>query len=1411
MGDRAASYDVFLSYNWRDRAAVEAVAQHLKGQGLRVFLDRWYLVPGRSWLQTLEKSLASCRAAVVFLGPDGMGRWQQREKEIALDRQSRDAEFGVIPVLLAGADPALGFLGLNTWVDLRDGGPDGLAILEAAVRGVPPGADLVERIAATRAAICPYRELRPFREEDAAFFCGREAFTETLVKAVRQRPLIAVVGASGSGKSSVVRAGLVPRLRKGDGAGVWEAAIMVPRDRPLHSLAAALMPLLEPELSETDRLAEVGKLAEHFRAGTVPLRDIVRRVLDKQPGTDRLLLVVDQWEELYTLSKDEAVRRRFIAELLDATAGEPLTAVLTLRGDFYGHAVSDRDLADRLQDALVNLGPMTREELRRSMEEPAGKVGLGFEAGLVERILDDVGSEPGSLPLLEFVLSQLWERRRGGELLHEAYEAMHGVQGAIATRAEDVFDKMTAAEREAIRRLAIQLVRPGEGTEDTRRRASMASLGQDAEQVVARLADARLLVTARDITTGAEVVEVAHEALIRNWNRLRGWIDQDREFLRTKDRVEDSAKHWNAESRDASLLLPRGRPLAEAQDILAQRRSDLAPDIIEFIEASLAAKRAQDEEEARREGERQQMEAAADASRERERAARRLTRRTVFAAIGVGVLAVLAGGLAWYATRQANEAEAQRILAEDERNRALVFQSLYLASLSQQETVRGNATNGILLALEALPSEAQAERPYVVEAEAALYAAVFAHRELAVLEGHEGPVRSTAFSRDGRQIATTSADGTVRVWDVANRHEIVALRGVQGPIFNSATFSADGRHVLTASSDGTARLWDAATGVELAVVGRHELGIWSAAFSADGGRVVTASQDHTAQLWQAASGQELKVLQGHEQDVRSAAFSRDGNLVVTASSDGTARLWDSVSGQQLAILVGHEGWVLSAAFNADGTRVVTASQDGTARLWNAATGEALVILRGHEGVVWSAAFSGDGNRVVTASEDGTARLWDSASGKQLAILGGHDGPVRSAALTEDGESLVTASDDGSVRLWDARPDRHAVPLSPEAVTAGYYGTVRFGAFSRDGSRLLTASSDCVAQLWDAATGKEIATLGEEEDQLDRMICRHALRTVAAAFNPDGTRVATALGSRLRVWDAGDGSKLLDFEEPEESFQSVAFDADGTRLLVVAAGRKPQIRDAESGRVLLVPGGADAENLAAAFSADGRFVVAISWEGLAQVWDVGTESKLFDLPEVKGHSTSVALSPDGKRFFDVSHKDTAQLWDTSADKPKTLLEIAEPQGGIKSVAFSPDGSQLVVVSGEGHDLLWNADTGELFAALNPPEVVTTHAAFSRDGRRLLTAAKDGTTRVWDAATATEIAALFREESEVQFATFDADGGRVFTASWGGDARIWRIFPTTEALIEHAKGIVPRQLTSEEAKRYFIDVGESAPAE
>jgi len=452
---------------------------------------------------------------------------------------------------------------------------------------------------------CPYRGLFHFGPGDAEYFFGRESFIKTLFQATQTRNFIPLLGASGSGKSSVVFAGLVPKLQQ---ESHWQFTHFRPGSDPFHALALALVPLYTTNLNETERLAQARQLANYLRDGDIPLADVFAQIKHNYPS-ERVLLIADQFEELYTLCPDETIRRNFLDKLTTFPFERVgMVLVLTMRADFLGNALSYRPFADVLQNTDLKLGPMNREELTEVIEKPAQKLGVTFEAGLVERILDDVESEPGNLPLLEFALTELWQRRQGKQLTHLAYTEIGQVQGALARHANEEYHKLSEAQREQMRRIFIQLVRPGEGTEDTRRLATKAELGAVNWALVKQLADARLVVTSRSEKAQVETVEVVHEALIRNWGELRGWMDTDRVFRAWQERLRAGMYQWqqiengDVTGWDESRLL-RGTALAEAEEKLKQRPEDLSEGELFYIQVSVKLR---DKEQRRRERVRRQ-------------------------------------------------------------------------------------------------------------------------------------------------------------------------------------------------------------------------------------------------------------------------------------------------------------------------------------------------------------------------------------------------------------------------------------------------------------------------------------------------------------------------------------------------------------------------------------------------------------------------------------------------------------------------------------------------------------------------------------------------------------------------------------------------------------------------------------
>jgi WD40 repeat protein len=1103
------TYDVFVSYSRADGRHAAEIDSVLRDKGLKTYFDRRNSAAGLPWVRALEQAIGAAKAVIVLIGPRGLGNTQQYERELAFVRQTRDPAFPIVPVILpeTTTDPPFDFLRVLSWINFShvtrvSDAPDVLQQLLTAIHGGGTAAE------GTREAICPYRGLDAFREEDSAFLFGRgsaddpESAIGQLVRNVREHPFVMVVGRSGSGKSSLVYAGLLPALRR-ERDRFWNVLSLRPGREPLRALAAAFNPRADDE-GAAEYAKRITKEADELRTGDPELLShMIREQLAQTEGKpDRLLLYTDQWEELYaqassSTDKERATQHaadvnRFIDLLLTAARTAPVAVVATVRADFYDPLIAHQEIKSLLPTRQVLLGSMSRSELERTIVEPAKKVGLVFDPpGLVQRILDEAGEDEGMLPLLQYALKESWALRNGNTITGDSYARSGGVREAIRITAERAFEALSAEDQQAARQLFLRLVTPGEGQEDTRARAAMPSEPMQ-RRIVEQFAGprTRLLVTGQD-RDGRPTVEVTHEALIRTWPRLREWIDLNREKLRSRAAIVQAKADWEQNGRRDDMLLRAGLQLERARSLLADPGDIGTDDIEQFILLSSA----------REEAERKERED------------------------------VLAHNEAQVAEMKAVQARTAAAQARQEITLAHMKANV-LAELSTVRLLRQEFDSALRLASHgtridlALPSD-------VVEASpaAATLAAVLAQASWRfALAGHDSAVRSAAFSRDGSRIVTASFDRTARIWDAASAKEIAVLN--HGRSVNSAAFSPDGSRIVT--TDLTARIWDAASAKEIAVLGGHDGSVHSAAFSPDGSRIVTASFDRTARIWDAASAKEIVVLRGHENAVHSAAFSPDGSRIVTASTDRTARIWDAASGEEVALLRGHENVVLSAAFTPDASRIVTASTDRTARIWHAASSKEIAVLRGHDGSVHSAAFSPDGSRIVTGSDDETARIWDAASGKDIAVLRGHDGVVTSAAFSPDGSRIVTASVDNA-RIWDAASTKEI------AVLRGHDNYVYSAAFSPDGSRIVTASDDNTARIWDAASAKEIAVLRGHDNSV-----------WSAAFSPDGSRIVTASDDNTaRIWDAASAKEIAVLHGHDGAVTSAAFSPDGSRIVTAA--------------------------------------------------------------------------------------------------------------------------------------------------------------------------------------------------------------------------------------------------------------------
>ncbi len=1242
----------------------------------------------------------------------------------------------------------------------RDRYPDVLAMAEAFrqatrengvhVAGVTPVlSEVGVAVPAAVDIINPYKGLRAFQEADAADFYGRETLVEQLVARLAESRFLAVVGPSGSGKSSAVKAGLIPALREGavPGSEKWFVAEMVPGSYPMEELELALLPIaVDPPPS----------LLEPLQKDKRGLLRTVRRILPDEDGA-QLLLVVDQFEELFTLVEDEARRVHFLDSLLAALAAPrtPLRVVVTLRADFYDRPLQYQPVGELFKQHTEVVLPLTQDELTWAIQEPARRVGVGIEEGVVAAMTTDVVDQPGALPLLQYALTELFEERQDHTMSLASYRAIGGVPGALAQRAEELYANLDSTEQERVRQLFLRLVTLGEGVEDTRRRVRLSELEAlsvngkqlsvngdrlsenefpitDSRLPLTKFGEHRILTFDRDPNTREPTVEVAHEALLREWPRLRRWLDQSRDDIRIQRRLAAAAAEWEQSSRDEGFLL-RGSRLDLFSGWTAV--SDLALTHVEktFLDTCLTAQQERrTAETARQQRELETIRQLAETEKvradEQTRSANQLRRRAVYLSGALLIAAVLAVAALLFG-RQATKNE-----------RLATSRELAAAALNNLDV---DPERSVLLALQAL-SEA-----YTIEAENALHESIPELHLLHTLTGHTEMVESVAVSPDRTRLASASDDGIVKVWDVTTGQELLSFSTYHtGISIFGLAFSPDGARMATASDDQTAKVWDTTTGEQLLVI-NHGAPLSAVAFSPDGKRLATAGADATARVWDSASGQQLLVLTGHAEAIRAGSihpggvigviFAPNGKRLVTAGADGTARLWDAENGQALSVISGHTNEIY-IALSPDGQRLLTGGYDGFVKLWDissgAETNEPLVIIN-HEQSARAAAFSPDGTRVAAASQDGAARVWDAASGRRLLTLVGHAGVVDDLTFTPDGTRLVTVGEDKTVKVWDLAPGRELLTL----VGAGS------PAYSPDGKRLATAQSDGTVAVRDSTTGQELLILAGHPE----------FGTFHIAFSPDGKHLATASWDRTaKLWDASTGSELFTLSGHTDYIFNVSFNQDGTCLVTSSA------------------------------------------DGTAKVWNTRTGQELFTL---LGHSRWVqgaAYSPDGMRIATSSDDGTARIWDAVTGQE---LETLNAGVSLSSIAFSPDGKLLAAGRSDGKVMVWDISGAEsrVITTLSGHSAFIGRITFSPDGARLATSSFDGTAKLWDLKTGQEWLTLSAEDP-LDTAIFSPDGTRLATGAFGGgQVRVYVL--ELEDLVELAQSRITRSLTDEECQRFL----------
>lgn len=1151
----------------------------------------------------------------------------------------------------------------------------------------------------------PYAGLSAFQERDAAFFFGRETMVEHILLRLTDAPLLALVGSSGAGKSSLARAGVIPALVRGGEA--WEAFVVRPGPFPLAMLADLL---LQHSWQRSSLSADApSSRRDHFSAEPNQRETMVQQ-LQNEPGffgvqlrsraarrREHIFLFVDQFEEAFTLAS-ESDRQSFFQCLTGAAddSTSPVRVMISIRHDFLDRVASTSGiLAELISRGTVLVGPLDRSGLHRALTAPAEAFSFRMESdSMINEMLDVLVRSTSALPLLQFTAARLWDGRdRDRRLLTEAtYRQFGGVEGALASHANSIVAAMTGAEKKWAKTLLLRLV-TSESTRAIVTRRELAEIGghsaPDVERVLARLVDARLLVVEG---TGIEsTVELIHESLITRWPLFQQWLEEGKDEARFLIRLRTAAKEWEREGRPEGLLW-RSDSADEARRYWksnpgTQGTTTLSAREVQFLEAIISLG-------------------------ERERQRKRWTVGIVITSLGA--VALVVSVLALRASQQAERANSEAARANEEAIRTknanidAELNALRARNATRMAIAREHEDDPttVLAVLREIEKESvpRGWNDLVVSARNSSTArAVLVHGDA---------VRDVQFHPDGKRVVTACLDGTVRVWNADGSGAPLILRGHESAVW-SAAFSPDGKRIVSASHDRTVRIWNSDGSGQTIVLRGHEAVVNEAAFSPDGKRIVSASRDRTIRVWNADGTGESVVLRGHEEMAYSAAFLGDAEQVVSVSFDKTVRVWNSDGSGHPTILRGHDDYVYAVAIHPDRKHFVTASGDKTIRLWRLGEDKPIRIFQGHEGDVYGVAFGLEGKRIVSASQDKTVRIWNTGGTGSPMIIRGHTGNANRVSFSPDGKRVASASYDQSVRIWDV--DDATRRLVTKSSSGAAYGA----RFSPNGQFIAASADDGSVSLWDATNL-----------ELRRTLQGHTALAYALAWSPDSRRIATGgTDKAIRVWSLNDPDEPLILRGHDAGIESVEWSHDGRRI-VSAADNTVRIWDPDGRKELAVLRGHQGGVTSASFSNDDRRVVSTSIDKTVRISNADGSEQTLTLPH-DAFVNAAAWNVDNSRIVSAAFDRMIRIWDPRSNDPPVILQ--PPHDDTPTIAgndaFSSDGKKFLTSSSDGVFRIWKMDGQGEPLTLRASKKFVHSAVFSPDGRQVLTASGDGSISIW----------------------------------------------------------------------------------
>jgi WD40 repeat protein len=1239
----------------------------------------------------------------------------------------------------------------------------------------------------------PYKALKRFDVDDREYFFGRYQFVLELQAAIQDSNLILVLGASGSGKSSVVRARLIPEFL-GTSSNRHDF-ILTPKEDPFQSLYESLLGR-DKVGQDKDYCFSESKVQFVLEGKSNGKPDVftqaVRQLKDKE---SEWLIFIDQFEELFTRCTSLEQRKNFIKSIAQIAEAEDRSVkiVLAMRADFVEQFSPYPQFGQIVQRQIHLVTDMPEDELELAIKGPAAKHGVRFEPGLAKEIIQDVQGQAGALPLMQYTLDQLWkyEVKIDGLTDHvlntKNYRDLGKVRGSLEKHVNEIYEELGVAGQQTAKRIFLSLVKlittDGVVKPVSQSISRSALQGEAIQETIDRLINENLLVSnskglsqsTLQMQTGKSLsqqatIEISHEILLSSWKILDSWIKEAKEILLIKSRLVEDMGRWN-NRKQANEELLKGSVL---EKVLELKKENL----FELQSVPLSAEEAK----------------YIDAS---QRYKRRELKRSRRVALGALIGFVLMAGVAIFSAIQARQAEIGQIQASVALSTAKLANNQGLEA--DIESIRAGKILEQSIFQKIFP-DSQLRMSVLGQ----LQQTVNTERERNRLEIYQGRIASVAVSPNGKQIATIGYDGIGRLWDAYGR-QLTKIKSDQG-IINSIVFSPDGNKLATSGDNGNINLWSA-SGNQLAEIkdyqGQVESVVFSpngrqlaitrvmpslsgiqmfnsnvilwdtsgnrlaeleglqdnvsdVVFSPDGKQIATVGSEDTASLWD-TSGKKLAEFKGHQRLVTSVSFSPNGKQLATSGHDDTIRLWE-ISGKQLRKITAHQGRIRRVIFSPDGKQLATMSilsnsHENMVSLWNT-SGEQLNSIKVQERVR-SIVFSPDGKQLATSGDDGIARLWNGAD-NHLVELKVHQGRLDIAVFSPDGRQLVTNGDDGTVRLWDTFDNNLAE-------FKGSKGNLPRPLFSPDGKQLVTIGEDDKVRLWETS-GKQVAELKSSPE-----------RTNSVVFSPDGKYIVTSGDyGRVRLWDTS-GKQLVEFKGHQGFFSSVVFSPDGKQLATSGNDDAINLWDIFGSQNGAIKTHQEITNLA--FSPSGKYLATSGSDSFVRIWNTSGK-QVFAIKVNQKNITNMLFSPDGQ-YLAISGEGynahstlnrtiAITLWNIFSNQ---IIEIENQQKNfINGVVFSPNSKNLATSGDDGLTRLWDT-SGKQLAEFKGHQGPITSVVFSPDGKQLATTGNESIVRLWD-TSGKQLSTIETYQWSVASAVFSPDGKQLATSS-NNDTRLWQV--------------------------------------